>query len=106
MNQVTAERLKQLAPLGVSAAAKALGAHTTTLHRIAKQHGVEFGANNTTKAQYLAEKSRKAMAPKIRAMAARRMTQAQMCKELGVSRFVLRRAAREARININSRSLY
>lgn len=103
---ITAERLQELASLGVSAAAKALGVHTTTLHRIARQHGVEFSANNTMKAQYMAEKARKAMVPKIRAMAAKRMTQAQMCKELGVSRFVLRRAAREARININSRALY
>jgi hypothetical protein len=103
---ITAERLKEVAPLGVAAAAKALRLHTTTIHKLAKEHGVEFSANNTDKARYLAEKARKAMAPKIRAMAAKCMTQAQMCAELGVSRGVLRRAAREARININSRALY
>jgi len=102
---ITLADLQPYESAGVVAAARALRLHTTTVHRLADRLGFKF-KTCTEREQYRREKARKAMAPKIRAMAAKCMTQAQMCAELGVSREVLRRAAREAGININSRALY
>jgi hypothetical protein len=102
---ITLADLQPYETAGVVAAARAFRLHTTTVHRMAERLGFVF-KTCTEREQYRREKERKAMAPKIRAMAAKRMTQAEMCRELGCTRFVLRRAAREARININSRALY
>ena len=102
---ITLADLQPYESAGVVAAARAFQLHTTTMHRIADRLGFQF-KTCTEREQYRREKERKVMAPKIRAMAAKCMTQAQMCAELGVSREVLRRAAREAGININSRALY
>lgn len=101
---ITADQLRQYESAGVVAAAKAFHLHTTTLHRLAKHLGVTFQSNNTLAEQYRREKARKAMAGMVRELARQRMTQAEMCAQLGITRATLRRVAAEHRIDINSRS--
>jgi DNA-binding XRE family transcriptional regulator len=103
---ITAAQLQQYESAGIVAAARALKLHTSTIHRLARQLGVKFKADNTLAEQYRRERQRKALASKVRKLASKCMTQADMCQELGVSRNTLRRIGREHRININSRSLY
>lgn len=103
---ITAAQLQQYEKAGVVAAAKALRLGTRTVNRLARQLGVKFATNNTEIEQYRRERERKALASKVRKLASKCMTQADMCQELGVSRNTLRRIGREHRININSRSIY
>lgn len=103
---ITAAQLQQYEKAGVVAASKALKLSTRTINRLARQLGVKFATNNTEVEQYRRERERNAMAGKVRSLAAKRMTQGEMCKALGISRNTLRRIGREHRISINSRSLY
>jgi hypothetical protein len=103
---ITAAQLEPFVNSGFVAASKALHLRPATIQRHAKELGVVFASNNTLAQQYHKERARKAIAGKVRELARRRMTQAGMCKALGISRAELRRTAKEHRININSRQLY
>lgn len=103
---ITAATLEPFTSLGFVAASKALKLRPTTIQRLAKELGVTFAANNTLAQQYHRERARKAMAGKVRALARKRMTQADMCADLGITRAVLRRIASENKININSKACY
>lgn len=100
---ITASDLRKYESSGVVAAAKALQLNTKTVHRLARQLGVTF-TTCTAYENCRREHERRAMAPKLRKLARQCMTQKEMCAELGVTRWVLRRVAREYRIDINSRS--
>lgn len=102
---ITAADLKQYESAGVVAAARALHLHTTTVHRLASQLGVTF-KTCTEREQYRREKVRRALAGKVRALALKRMSQREICEQLGITRCVLRHIASEHNISINSRSLY
>ncbi|MCV0420109.1 MAG: hypothetical protein K5804_17850 [Microbacterium sp.] len=101
---ITADQLRKYESAGVVAAARALHLHTTTIHRLALQLGVTF-KTCTEREQYRREKVRKGLAGKIRALALKRMSQREICEQLGITRCVLRHTAAEHRINIDSRSL-
>jgi hypothetical protein len=103
---ITADQLRRYESAGVVAAARAFQLHTTTIHRLARMFGVEFKSNNTLAEQCRRERSRKAMAGKVRELARKRLTQCEICAALGISRWTLRRIADEHHIDINSRSLY
>lgn len=103
---ITAAQLEPFVNSGFVAASKALRLRPSTVQRHAKALGVVFKANNTLAEQNRRERARKAMAGKVRELARKRTTQADMCQMLGITRATLRRIASEARININSRQLY
>ena len=103
---ITSATLEPFTSLGFVAASKALKLRPTTIQRLAKELGVTFAANNTLAQQYHREKARKAMAGKVRELARKRMIQSEICKELGITRAILRRIASDAGININSKELY
>ena len=102
---ITAEQLQPYIDKGVAAAAKALRRDTRTINRAARSLGIRFATptelNNAERREWRAR-----MAPKVRAMARKRMRQREMCEALGISRNTLRTIAREHNININSFSLY
>jgi len=103
---ITAAQLEPFVNSGFVAASKVLKLRPTTIQRLAKELGVTFAANNTLAQQYHREKARKAMVGKVRELARKRMTQRDICRELGITRAILRRIASEAGININSKELY
>lgn len=103
---ITAATLEPFTSLGFVAASKALKLRPTTIQRLAKELGVTFAANNTLAQQYHRKRARKAMAGKVRALARKRMTQAEMCAELGITRCVLRRIAKDHHICIDSKSIW
>lgn len=102
---ITAEQLQPFRAAGVVAAAKQLHRCTRTINRAARRAGFRFDTCTETE-RYHRERRRKELAPKIRALAQKRMSQAEMCAALGITRECLRRTAREHDININRFSLF
>ena len=103
---ITASQLEPFVNSGFVAASKALRLRPSTIQRHAKELGVVFSSNNTLEQQFQRERSRRAMAGKVRELARKRMLQREICQELGISRATLRRIASDAGININSKELY
>lgn len=100
---ITADQLRQYESAGVIAAARGLHLHTTTVHRLADQLGVEF-KTCTKVEQERRERERASIAEQVKPLAAARLTQREICVRLGVTRAILRRAAEEHNIDINSRA--
>ncbi|MCY1301791.1 hypothetical protein D9M71_67220 [compost metagenome] len=101
---ITRESLARFEHDGVVLAAKALRRSTRTINRLAKSLGVEFQTHtDVQRARW--RRQREKMAGRVRALARQRLTQAQICAELGITRAVLRHIAAEHHIDINSRSL-
>ncbi|WP_296125447.1 hypothetical protein [Pseudomonas sp. Ga0074129] len=101
---ITRETLQRYEQAGVVAAARALQLHTNTIHRLARLLGVQFKSHNTAEEQARRAKLRAELAPKVRGLARKRLSQREMCTTLGISRQVLRRTAKDFHIDINSRS--
>ena len=97
------ERLRGFEDLGVCAAAKSLRMKPETLNRIAKQYGIMFSTNT---AANVSDRwaDREKMVPRIREMSRKGLSQAKICRELGITRIVLRGIAKRHGININSRA--
>lgn len=97
------ERLRGFEDLGVCAAANALRMKPETLNRIAKQYGIMF---NTNTAANVSERwaDRAKLVPRIRELNRKGLSQAKICRELGITRIVLRGIAERHGININSRA--
>lgn len=100
---ITPEVLARFDHAGVVVASRALHHSTRTINRIAKQLGVEFKTATELQLEQR-RKERAALAPTVRKLARQRFSQAQICEQLGITRGVLRRIAREHSIDINSRS--
>lgn len=100
---ITRESLAPFESLGVVAAAKALRRSTRTINQLARELGFYF-KTFTEREQYRRERHRKSLAGQVRALALKRLSQREICEELGITRWVLRHIAKEHRIDINSRS--
>lgn len=100
---ITPESLARFEQAGVVAAARAFHRSTRTIGHLAKQFGVEF-KTATERQLERRRKERAALAPTVRKLARQRLSQAQICAQLGITRAVLRRIASEYHIDINSRS--
>lgn len=97
------ERLRGFADLGVCAAAKAMRKKPETLNRIAKQYGIMFSTNTAANvADRWADRAK--LVPRIRELNRKGQSQAKICRELGITRIVLRGIAERHGININSRA--
>lgn len=97
------ERLRGFEDLGVCAAAKALRMKPETLNRIAKQYGIMFSTNTAANvSDRWADRAK--LVPRIRELNRKGMSQAKICRELGITRIVLRGIAKRHGININSRA--
>jgi len=96
-----AKSLHQFVDSGVYAAAKALGRSTRSINRIAMQYGIEF-TTTTAATMRVRRREREALASRIKEMAGR-MSQAEICNRLGITRQVLREIAEIHFIDINSR---
>lgn len=100
---ITPETLACFKRAGVVAAARAFHRSTRTIGRLAKQFGIEF-KTDTERQLERRRKERAALAPVVRKLARQRLSQAQICEALGITRWVLRHIAVEHHIDINSRS--
>lgn len=96
-----AKSLQQFVDVGVFAAAKALGRSTRSINRIAKQYGIEF-TTITPSVMRKRRAEREALKDRIAALAGIH-TQAEICAELGITRFILREIAEIHFIDIDSR---
>lgn len=97
------ERLRSFEDLGVCAAAKDLRMKPETLNRIAKQYGIMFSTNTAANvSERWADRAK--LVPRIRELNRKGLSQAKICRELGITRIVLRGIAERHGININSRA--
>lgn len=103
MKQITPADLEPFRESGVVAAAKALRRSARTINAAAMRLGFRF-STHTAAELYRREQYRKSMAGKVRNLARQRLSQREICEQLGITRWVLRHIADEYRIDINSRS--
>ncbi|SFB19956.1 hypothetical protein [Azotobacter beijerinckii] len=97
-----ARALPEYADAGVVVAAKAFKRSARTISRIAAEYGVQFNTL-TDQTRQARRKARACLVDQIAKLASTRHTQAEICAQVGISRWVLRSTAETHHININSR---
>lgn len=97
-------RRRAAAGEGITAIAKAMRHSTRTINALANSHGIVIASNNAASTIERKRRQRAALAPKVQRMANRGMIQVDIAAALGITRFDVRRIAREYEININSRA--
>lgn len=97
-------RRRAAAGEGITAIAKAMRHSTRTINTLANRHDIAFASSCAASTIERKRRQRAALASKVQRMANRGMIQVDIADTLGITRYDVRRIAREYAININSRA--